>query len=362
MAGQVKHTKIFSGGIVPDLTFLSVLRRVRSMSTDGVIGAVADVFKERGIELIDSTALLAPLLAAGGVLTARHPTDDEHADFAFGYPVADGLAGLDVGQTIVVKGRAVVAVEAMEGTDAVIERAGTLAGPGTVVVKVAKPKQDMRFDVPVIGVATIRAMAAAGATALSIDAGKTLLIEGADDRRGGRRGRHRRGGTGGAGDRVVTEPAPHRRRRRRSPGPASCPDPGRDAGGGARRRRRHRRGARAQEVAARHGRGRCAHWRELVGRVDAVSIAVPTVAHREVALGCIEAGMAVLVEKPMAASLAEADAIIEAAARRGVALGVGHTERFNPAAVGGAAASCRARGSSRCTGSAPFPNAASTST
>ena len=180
MAGQVKHTKIFSGGIVPDLTFLSVLRRVKSMSTDGVIGAVADVFRERGIELIDSTALLEPLLARPGVLTGRRPTEDEQADFAFGYPVADGLAGLDVGQTIVVKRRAVVAVEAMEGTDAVIARAGALAGPGTVVVKVAKPKQDMRFDVPVVGLATIQAMAAAGATALSIDAGKTLLIEGAE--------------------------------------------------------------------------------------------------------------------------------------------------------------------------------------
>jgi DUF1009 family protein len=180
MAGQVKHTKIFSGGIVPDLTFLSVLRRVRSMSTDGVIGAVADLFKERGIELIDSTALLSPLLAGAGVLSARQPTDEEHADFAFGYPVADGLADLDVGQTIVVKRRAVVAVEAMEGTDAVIARAGALAGPGSVVVKVARPKQDMRFDVPVVGVATITAMAAAGATALSVDAGKTLLIDGAE--------------------------------------------------------------------------------------------------------------------------------------------------------------------------------------
>jgi DUF1009 family protein len=180
MAGQVKHTKIFSGGIVPDMTFLSVLRRVRSMSTDGVIGAVAELFRERGIELIDSTALLAPLLAGAGVLTARQPTDEERADFAFGYPVADGLASLDVGQTIVVKRRAVVAVEAMEGTDAVIARAGTLAGAGTVVVKVARPRQDMRFDVPVVGVATISAMAAAGATALSVDAAKTLLIDGAE--------------------------------------------------------------------------------------------------------------------------------------------------------------------------------------
>ena len=180
MAGQVKHTKIFSGGIVPDLTFLSVLRRVRSMSTDGVIGAVADLFKERGIELIDSTALLSPLLAGAGVLSARQPSAEEQADFAFGYPVADGLANLDVGQTIVVKRRAVVAVEAMEGTDAVIARAGALAGAGSVVVKVARPKQDMRFDVPVVGVATITAMAAAGATALSVDAGKTLLIDGSE--------------------------------------------------------------------------------------------------------------------------------------------------------------------------------------
>jgi len=178
MAGQVKHTKIFSGGIVPDLTFLSVLRRVRSMSTDGIIGAVADVFRERGFELINSTALLEPLLARSGVLTKRAPTADEQADLAFGYPVADQLAGLDVGQTIAVKNRAVVAVEAMEGTDAVIARAGALAGPGVTVVKVAKPGQDMRFDVPVVGVATIRAMQGAGATALSVDAGKTLVMDG----------------------------------------------------------------------------------------------------------------------------------------------------------------------------------------
>ena len=178
MAGQVKHTKIFSGGIVPDLTFLAVLRRVRSMSTDGIIGAVADVFREKGFELISSTALLEPLLAKSGVLTRRGPTAEEQADLAFGYPVADQLAGLDVGQTIAVKNRAVVALEAMEGTDAVIARAGTLAGAGVTVVKVAKPAQDMRFDVPVIGVATVRAMQAAGATALSIDAGKTLVMEG----------------------------------------------------------------------------------------------------------------------------------------------------------------------------------------
>ena len=178
MAGQVKHTKIFSGGVVPDLTFLSVLRRVRSMSTDGVIGAVAELLRERGIELIDSTALLQPLLARAGVLTRRAPSEEEQKDFAFGYGMADAIAGLDIGQTIAVKHRAVVAVEAMEGTDEVIARAGHLAGPGVRIVKVAKPKQDMRFDVPVIGFATIQAMRVAGATALSLDAGRTLVLDG----------------------------------------------------------------------------------------------------------------------------------------------------------------------------------------
>lgn len=178
MAGQVKHTKLFAGGIVPDLTLLSLLRRLRAKNTDGLIGAVADVLRDRGIELVDSTALLTPLLARPGVQTRRAPTADEEADFAFGYRMADAVAGLDIGQTIAVRDRAVVAVEAMEGTDAVIARAGALAGPGVRIVKVAKPAQDMRFDVPVVGVATIRAMRAAGATALSIDAGRTLVIDG----------------------------------------------------------------------------------------------------------------------------------------------------------------------------------------
>jgi DUF1009 family protein len=178
MAGQVKHTNIFSGGIVPDMLFLSVLTRLASKNTDGLIGAVANVLRERGIELMDSTVLLQPLLAKAGVLTRRAPTDEERKDFAFGYRMADAIAGLDIGQTIAVKHQAVVAVEAMEGTDEVIARAGLLAGPGVRVIKVAKPKQDMRFDVPVIGFATIQAMRAAGASALSIDAGRTLVLDG----------------------------------------------------------------------------------------------------------------------------------------------------------------------------------------
>jgi DUF1009 family protein len=178
MAGQVKHTRIFAGGIIPDLTFLSVLRKLTSRNTDGLIGAVANVLHDRGIELMDSTSLLRPLLARPGVLTRRPPTEDEQRDFAFGYRMADAIAALDIGQTIAVRDQAVVAVEAMEGTDEAIGRAGRLAGPGVRIIKVAKPKQDMRFDVPVIGVATITAMQAAGANALSVDADKTLLIDG----------------------------------------------------------------------------------------------------------------------------------------------------------------------------------------
>jgi UDP-2,3-diacylglucosamine hydrolase len=177
MAGQVKHVKLF-GGVAPDPTLLAALQRLKASNTDALIAAVADVLQERGITLMDSTSLLADFMARPGVMTAAAPDDGMRADFEFGYGVADTIAGLDVGQTIVVKTRAVVAVEAMEGTDAVIARAGQLAGSRTRVVKVAKPRQDMRFDVPVVGRATIAAMRAAGADGLSIDAGRTLLVDG----------------------------------------------------------------------------------------------------------------------------------------------------------------------------------------
>ena len=150
MAGQVKHTKIF-GGVVPDLTALSVFTRLKARNTDAVIAAVADVMRDHGVELIDSTALLQPLLAGAGVLSERAPTGDEQKDLDYGYQIADAIAGLDIGQTVAVKHQAVVAVEAMEGTDEVIGRAGDLAGAGVTIVKVGKPGQDMRFDVPVVG-------------------------------------------------------------------------------------------------------------------------------------------------------------------------------------------------------------------
>ncbi len=188
MAGQVKHKQIFSS-IRPDWRLAKQLLNLRTRNTDMLLGAVAKVLSDEGIELISSTAYLEPLLARPGVLTARAPTQEEEQDLAYGRQVAAALAGFDIGQTVVVAGQACVAVEAMEGTDATIERAGALLGTleadgeaSTLerrlsVVKVAKPAQDMRFDVPVIGSNTIETMRRAGATCLSIEAGRTLIFD-----------------------------------------------------------------------------------------------------------------------------------------------------------------------------------------
>jgi DUF1009 family protein len=175
MAGQVKHVKIF--GFVPDLTAMAMIAKLPARNTDALIGAVADLMREHGIELINSATLLEPMLAGAGQLSERVPTSEERKDLDFGYRMADAIAGLDIGQTIAVKHQAVVAVEAMEGTDETIARAGHLAGDGVAIIKVAKPKQDMRFDVPIVGLATIQAMRVAGAKVLSVDAGKTLIFD-----------------------------------------------------------------------------------------------------------------------------------------------------------------------------------------
>src|SRR5688572_1693030 len=157
---------------------MALVAKLPARNTDALIGAVADLMKEHGIDLINSAQFLQPLLAGAGQLSERAPTAEERKDLDFGYRMADTIAGLDIGQTIAVKHQAVVAVEAMEGTDEVIGRAGHLAGPGVRIIKVAKPAQDMRFDVPVVGFATIQAMRVAGATVLSVDAGKTLILDG----------------------------------------------------------------------------------------------------------------------------------------------------------------------------------------
>ncbi len=189
MAGQVKHKQIFSS-IRPDWKLAKVILSLTTRNTDSLIGAVAKVLADEGISLMSSTELLEPLLARLGVLTKRAPTEQEQKDIVYGRAVARHVAQYDIGQTVVVAGSACVAVEAMEGTDACIERAGhlmaTLKNEGEastiardlVVVKVAKPNQDMRFDVPVIGVKTIEMMKSAGATCLALDAGKCLLIDG----------------------------------------------------------------------------------------------------------------------------------------------------------------------------------------
>jgi DUF1009 family protein len=176
MAGQVKHKQIFSG-IMPDLKLMGVLARLAVKNTDSLIGGVADAMARDGIRLLPSTALLADHMASAGAMTARKPGRDERADVDYGRSVARALAGHDIGQTVVVKDRAAVAVEAMEGTDEVIRRAGRIAGPGASVVKVAKPRQDMRFDVPVVGPGTLAAMREAGARVLALEAGRTLILD-----------------------------------------------------------------------------------------------------------------------------------------------------------------------------------------
>ena len=177
MAGQVKHVQIFSSS-VPDLTMLKMLAGLRQMNTDALIGGVARVLSEAGIELIDSTELLKSDMAPEGRLTGRGLNPRESADLEYGRPIAHKIAHLDIGQTIVLRDRAVVAVEAMEGTDSVVTRAGDLVGKRDLtIIKVSKPDQDMRFDVPVVGIATVQNMIQNGATALVIDAHRTLLMD-----------------------------------------------------------------------------------------------------------------------------------------------------------------------------------------
>jgi UDP-2,3-diacylglucosamine hydrolase len=191
MAGQVKHKQIFSS-IRPDWRLAKLLLNLRTRNTDMLLGAIARVLGDEGIELISSTTYLEPLLAKPGILTRRAPGEEEQKDIAYGRTVAQAIATYDLGQTVVIAAQACVAVEAMEGTDATIARAGelfrtldivadtnlpTTLSRSLTVVKVAKPNQDMRFDVPVIGVATIRVMQAAGATCLAVEAGKTLLFD-----------------------------------------------------------------------------------------------------------------------------------------------------------------------------------------
>jgi DUF1009 family protein len=176
MAGQVKHVQIFSRAI-PDVRMLKMLLKLPRRNTDSLIGAVADELASEGIELIDSTFFLQDYLPSTGTLTRREPDERERQDIEYGLEIAREIAQLNLGQTIVIRAKACVAIEAMEGTDETIRRAGELAKGRLTVVKIAKPDQDMRFDVPVVGTPTIEAMLAAGATCLCITAGKTLMFD-----------------------------------------------------------------------------------------------------------------------------------------------------------------------------------------
>jgi len=177
LAGQVKHAQIFSS-IRPDWRLVKLLASLKFKNTDSLIGAVARVLEAEGIRLIDSTVLLKPLLAGEGPLTRRRPDSDEQADIAYGRKVASALAGFDIGQSVAVCERACVAVEAMEGTDAMLRRAATLVnGRPLRLVKVSRRRKHMLFDVPVAGPGTIAVMRETGATALAVDAGRTLLID-----------------------------------------------------------------------------------------------------------------------------------------------------------------------------------------
>jgi len=176
MAGQVKHRQIFSD-VVPDLKLIAVLARLAVKNTDSLIGGIADALGREGITLLPSTEFVKDQMAEAGAMSRRAPSGEALQDIEYGQRIARALAGLDLGQTVVVKDRAAVALEAMEGTDEVIRRAGRIAGPGTTVVKVAKPRQDPRFDVPVVGVGTLTAMKEAGSGTLALDAGRVLLID-----------------------------------------------------------------------------------------------------------------------------------------------------------------------------------------
>lgn len=176
MAGQVKHVQIFSGAM-PDMRMVKMLWNLPRRNTDALIGGVAAELAKEGIELIDSTHFIKDQLAPEGTLTKRKPTDEEQQNIEYGLTIAAEIARLDLGQTIVVRAKACVAIEAMEGTDATIRRAGDLANGKLTVVKVAKPDQDMRFDVPVAGMPTIEAMIDAGATCLSLTAARTLIFD-----------------------------------------------------------------------------------------------------------------------------------------------------------------------------------------
>ena len=364
MAGAVNKSRLYTR-IRPDWRAVKLLNKLRNKKDDFLLRAIAQELESEGIQIEPSTMLLPMLLAPEGILTRRKPNRREEEDIAFGWQLAKGMGHLDVGQCLVVKNQSVLAVEGIDGTDATIIRGGNLCREGAVVIKVSKPRQDLRFDVPAVGLETVETMRRVKAKVLVIEAGKTIIfdqekmIDSAD----------------ASGISVVVQkestdsperPPPQavggvtvESMLRQPLNPISVPPnillrkarPDAVRVGvvgvgylGEFHSQKYARlpearliavadvdGDRARTVADRLETGFTTNYRELIGQVEAVSIATPTPLHHSVARDFLEAGVHVLLEKPMTRTVAEADDLIGLAERRGCILQIGHLERFNSA-------------------------------
>ncbi len=371
MAGAINKTKLYSK-IRPDWRMVRLLNRMRNKKDDSLLRALADELESEGILIQPSTIFLPELLAPEGILTRRKPNRREQADIDFGWTLAKAIGRLDIGQCLVVKNQAVLAVEGIDGTDATIMRGGRLCREGAVVVKVSKPIQDLRFDVPAVGSDTIEVMKRVNARVLVLEAGKTVtfdrdkMIDAADsagisilvqseglrprenqdkdalavlessllDHNGWRRAEYSEEQTGPPKAILVRTPRPdairtavigvgylgrfHAQKYARLPEANLVSVVDLDS-------------QRGEEVAKEVKTRALTDYRDLIGKVDAVSIVTPTPQHFAIAREFLSAGVHVLLEKPMTKTLEEADELIATAKKSGSILQVGHLERFNPA-------------------------------
>ena len=363
MAGAVAKTKLFSK-IRPDWKAVRLLARMLHKKDDALLRAFTEELEEHGIKVRPSTLFLPELLAPPGILTRRKPNARERRDIEFGWTMAKEIGKLDVGQCILVRDQSVLAIEAIEGTDETIRRGGSLGKSEVVVVKVSKPNQDLRFDVPAVGLQTIETMKEVGASVLVVEAGKTLIfdrekmIRAADDARIAILCKTEDGKSISErdGEPVVFWPkadVAHARKPSPSPKPritvnASAPKVAVVGVGYLGQFHAEKYAAleetnlvavvdleptRARQTAETFSCQGCSSHRDLIGKVDAASVVVPTRDHFQVARDLLEAGIHVLVEKPMTVSLKEADSLIQLAQTNNLVLQVGHLERFNPAVV-----------------------------
>jgi DUF1009 family protein/predicted dehydrogenase len=365
MAGAINKTRIYTR-IRPDWRAVKLLNRLRNRKDDSILRAIAEELELEGIRIEDSTILLPTLLAPEGILTRRKPNRREEDDIAFGWQLAKSLGHLDVGQCLVVRDQSVLAVEGIDGTDATIVRGGHLCHEGAVVIKVSKPTQDLRFDVPAVGLETVATMRRVKAKVLVIESEKTIIFdqEGMID------------AADASGISIVVRKDELRAAQKQTIAPALIAEADKpieltehadSIGSPGILLRRARRDAvrvgvvgvgylggfhsqkyarlpearlvavadldevRANTIAGQLQTEHTTNYRELIGRVDAVSIATPTALHYAIARDFLEAGVHVLLEKPMTQTIDEADHLIALAERKGCILQIGHLERFNSA-------------------------------